>query len=229
MRFYKLMYHLVPNPRNTLLIGGGACSLPKYFQKRDPGLNMDILEIDPALPQIAIEEFGFRPDARKVPIHEDGRIFINRNKKKYDAILGDAYQSLLSIPFHLVTEEAMKGMAASLTDKGVLIINMQNPVSGDNRQLLHSMVKTCRGVFPQVRAFRPRPEIPDKRVQNIMLVCMKNPLPVLPLSTSPEIAKMLRQEIDLSGVGIDEGIVLTDDFAPVEYYTEKLLDSYFMK
>jgi hypothetical protein len=106
---------------------------------------------------------------------------------------------------------------------------MQNPVSGNNRQLLHSMVKTCRGVFPQVRAFRPRPEIPEKRVQNIMLVCMKDPQPVLPLSASPEIKKMLQQEIDLSGVGIDKGIVLTDDFAPVEYYTEKLLDSYFMK
>lgn len=229
MRFYKLMYHFVPRPQNTLLIGGGACSLPKYFQKRDPQLRMDILEIDPALTQIAMDEFGFRPDERKVPIHEDGRIFLNHNKKKYDAIFGDAYQSLFSIPFHLVSEEAMKIISASLNDDGVLIINMLNPVSGPNRDLLHSMVKTCRGVFPLVRAFRPRPELPDTRVQNIMLLCMKNPSPVLPENPSAETAQMLKQEIDLSRVGQSEGIVLRDDFAPVEHYAEKLLDTYFQK
>lgn len=227
MRFYKLMYHFVPQPKSALLIGGGACSLPKYFQKRDPQLRMDILEIDPALTQIGISEFGFRPDEKKVPIHEDGRIFLNQNKKKYNAIFGDAYQSLFSIPFHLVSEEAMKMIAESLTNDGVFIINMLNPVAGPNRDLLHSMVKTCRGTFPVVRAFRPRPELPDTRVQNIMLLCMKNIPAALPSIPSAETAQMLRQELDLSDVGKEEGIILRDDFAPVEHYAEKLLDTYF--
>lgn len=228
MRFYKLMYHFVPGVKNTLLIGGGACSLPKYFQKRDPALNMDILEIDPALTKIAMDEFGFRPDVHKVPIHEDGRIFLNQNQKKYDAILGDAYRSLFSIPFHLVSEEAMQTMFNALNDDGVLLINMLSPVEGPNRDLLHSMVKTCRRVFPVVRAFRPRPEMAKEHVQSIMLLCRKNTGEVS-RKPSPEMAAMLAQEVDLSDVGRKEGIVLSDDFAPVEHYAENLLDIYFQK
>jgi hypothetical protein len=106
---------------------------------------------------------------------------------------------------------------------------MLNPVAGPNRDLLHSMVKTCRGVFPVVRAFRPRPELPETRIQNIMLLCMKNPRPDLPENPSAEMSQMLKQEINLAGVGLNEGIVLRDDFAPVEHYAEKLLDTYFQK
>ena len=228
-KFYKLIYHFSPNPETALLIGGGAYSVPKYFQAHDPDLQMDVLEIDPALTRIAEEEFNFRRDGKKIPIHEDGRIFLNQNKKKYDAILGDAYQSLFSIPFHLVSEEAMKGMRESLSDNGVLIINILCQVKGENRDLLHSMVKTCRSIFPYVRAFKPRTDLGAERVQNIMIVCMKTPKPALPAAISPETAWMLQQEIDLSDVGTDQGIVLRDDFAPVEHYAEKLLDTYYRK
>jgi spermidine synthase len=228
-KFYKLIYHFSPNPKTALLIGGGAYSVPKYFQAHDPDLQMDVLEIDPALTQIAEEEFHFRQDGKKVPIHEDGRIFLNQNKKKYDAILGDAYQSLFSIPFHLVSEEAIRGMHTALNDNGVLIINILCQVKGENRDLLHSMVKTCRNIFPYVRAFKPRTDLDAGRVQNIMILCMKNSKPALPAGISDETSRMLQQEIDLSDIGTSEGIVLRDDFAPVEHYAEKLLDTYYRK
>lgn len=229
MNFYKLMYHFTAHPGRVLLIGGGAGSVPKYFALRDPNMKMDILEIDPSLTRIGIEQFGFRPDENKVPIHEDGRIFLNQNQQKYDAILGDAYQSLFSIPFHLVSKEAMEKMSVSLKDNGVLIINMLSPVSGKNQDLFHSMIKTCRSVFPMVRAFRARPEMDEKKVQNIMLVCMKNDRPVFPTEMSEETKRMLSHEIKLPDAETDQGIVLRDDFAPVEYYAEKLLDTYFAK
>ena len=229
MNFYKLMYHFTSRPENVLLIGGGAGSVPKYFALKDPRMKIDIVEIDPALTKIGIEEFGFCPDQNKVPIHEDGRIFLNRNQKKYDAILGDAFQSIFSIPFHLVSKEAMEKMAYSLTDNGVLIINILSPASGENLDLFQSMVKTSQSVFPLVKAFRARPEMDERRVQNIMIVCMKTDSPVLPVTMSEQTKRMLSQEINLQNAGSDQGIVLRDDFAPVEYYTEKLLDTYFAK
>ena len=228
-RFYKLMFQFHPNPMNTLLIGGGAYSVPKYFQKVHPKMKMDVLEIDPALTDIAQKEFRLKPDERIVPIHEDGRIFLNHNQKKYDVILGDAYRSLFSIPFHLVSKEAMERMSASLTPEGVLLINILSPVAGPNRELLHSMVKTCREVFPVVKAFKPRKNTPAERVQNIMLVCtMNNPAYKAP-TVSAEIQEMLAQEVDLSDIGKNEGIVLLDNFAPVEHYAENMLSTYFQK
>jgi spermidine synthase len=56
--------------------------------------------------------------------HEDGRIFLNRNKKKYDIIFGDAYSSWYSIPYHLTTLEAAQKHYDSLSESGVAIINL---------------------------------------------------------------------------------------------------------
>lgn len=229
LKFYKLIYYFNQKPTNTLLIGGGACSLPKYFQKTNPNLGMDILEIDPALTQIARTQFGFQPEKRIVPIHEDGRIFLNHNKKKYDAVMCDAFHSLFSIPFHLVSVEAMEKMADALNPNGVLIINLLSPIKGPNRDLVQSMVKTCGEVFPYIRAFKPRTEVPDERVQNIMLVCMKTKNPALPDSVSEEMKGMLATEINLTNLGLENGIVLKDDFAPVEHFAEKMLGSYFQR
>ena len=62
-----------------------------------------------------------------------------------------------------------------------------------------------------------------------MLVCsLKNPGYRAP-QVSPEIQDMLAQEVDLNDIGKGEGIVLLDDFAPVEHYAEKMLSSYFQK
>lgn len=228
-KFYKLAYHFVPNPKTSLLLGGGAYSVPKYFQVLDPGLQMDVLEIDPALTRIAEEEFNFKPDGKKIPVHDDGRSFLNQNNKQYDVIFGDAYQSLFSIPFHLVSREAIMRMHASLQPNGMLMINILCNIKGENRDLFHSMVKTCRSVFPLVRAFKPQTYLPDTQVQNIMIMCLKNPKPKLPEAISSETAWMLKQEINLSEVGVGEGIVLRDDFAPVEHYAEDLTDTFFGK
>jgi spermidine synthase len=226
-RFYKLMFHFHPKPLNTLLIGGGAYSVPKYFQRVYPSIKMDVVEIDPALTEIAENEFEFHPNQTTVPIHEDGRIFLNKNKKKYDVIMGDAYRSLFSIPFHLVTEEALGKMKESLTDDGILMINILSPVTGPNRDLLQSMVKTCQTLFPSVRVFKPMVNAPDGGVQNLMLVCSKKENGFEAGTQSAEIKEMLGQEIDLKKIEVAGGIVLTDDFAPVEHYAEKMLSNYF--
>lgn len=228
-RFYKLMYHYHPNPEKTLLIGGGAYSVPKYFVQTNPRLSMDVLEIDPALTRIAERDFRLKTSSRLRAIHEDGRIFLNQNQQKYDVILGDAYRSLFSIPFHLVSMEAMEKMKASLAPGGILMINILSPIEGPNRDLLQSMVQTCGKVFPLVKAFKPRSHEPDTKVQNIMLVCFQEAKPYQSAAISPETKAMLNQEIDLNRVDASQGIVLTDNYAPVEHYAEKMLSNYFVR
>ena len=228
-RFYKLMYHYHPKPEKTLLIGGGAYSVPKFFVGTNPRLSMDVLEIDPALTRIAERDFRLKTSGRLQAIHEDGRIFLNHNQKKYDVIMGDAYRSLFSIPFHMVSLEAMEKMKASLAPGGILMINILSPIEGPNRDLLQSMLQTCGKVFPLVKAFKPRSHEPDTKVQNIMLVCFLEPQPYQNPVASPEIQAMLKQEINLSKVDTGSGIVLTDDFAPVEHYAEKMLSHYFVR
>lgn len=64
------------------MIGGGGYSYPKdYLQKNDEA-RMDVVEIDPKITELAREYFYFRDNPRLNIYHQDGRIFLNRIKKK---------------------------------------------------------------------------------------------------------------------------------------------------
>ena len=227
--YYKLMFYFHPSPKKTLMIGGGAYSVPKYFQKIYPDIKMDVVEIDPGLTKIAERNFKFHPDEFVKPIHADGRIFINQNKTKYDVILGDAYRSLFSIPFHLVSKEAMIKMNDCLNDDGILIINILGAMEGKNAELFYSFVKTCQSVYPEVRAFKPFKESKMTDLQNIMIVCRKKKDGFKPSILSDQMQEMVSHEIDVTKIGQNEGFVLTDDFAPVEHFADEMLSSYFSK
>jgi spermidine synthase len=56
--------------------------------------------------------------------HEDARVFLRNNTKKYDAILGDAFGSYFSIPYQLTTLETAKEKYNTLYDNGVVILNI---------------------------------------------------------------------------------------------------------
>jgi spermidine synthase len=228
-KYYKLFFHYHPNPKNALMIGGGAYSVPKYFQKAYPQLDLDVVEIDPALTEISKKEFRFQPSKKVKTFHNDGRIFLNQNRKKYDVIMGDAYRSLFSIPFHLVSVEAFQKMKNSLTEDGVLIINILSPLEGGNQDLLFAMLKTCHLVFPKVKVFKPNADVANHKVQNLMLVCFNKANPFQAEKISPEMAQMLSQEVNMNKAELEKGLVLSDDFSPVEHFAEKMLSDYFKR
>ena len=53
---------------------------------------------------------------------EDGRVFLQKRKRYYDVILLDAIKSFYSIPFHLVTKEAVQLMYDRLNADGALFV-----------------------------------------------------------------------------------------------------------
>ncbi len=56
--------------------------------------------------------------------HEDGRVFLNQNKKIYDVIFGDAFTSWYSVPYQLSTREAVEKKYNSLSMSGLVILNL---------------------------------------------------------------------------------------------------------
>lgn len=89
-----------------------------------PDKNIDIVEIDPIMTQLAKKYFYLPDDTRLTTIHQDARVYLNSSDKKYDAILGDAFGSYFSIPFQLTTLEAVQKKYNMLTDNGVVILNI---------------------------------------------------------------------------------------------------------
>ena len=91
-------------PERVLFIGMGVGIVPRFVMRHFPDVIIDIVEIDPDIPDIASKYFAYPESAKTNIIIRDGRDFINRTKHKYDLVFIDAYNSH-NIPFQLTTQE----------------------------------------------------------------------------------------------------------------------------
>jgi spermidine synthase len=213
-KYYHLVSYYKPNFQDSLIIGGAAYSFPKEYLRSFPGKKIDVVEIDPQMTQIARDYFRLQDNPNLNIIHEDGRIFLNKNEKKYDAIFVDAFNSMYSIPFQLTTTEAVSRMNQSLKDDGVVLLNMVSAVEGKGAMFLQAEYKTFAANFPHVYVFRAEPEKALNVTQNLILIAAKSDK----INSAPDekLAALLKNKYENP---IDSSLpVLTDDFAPVEYY-----------
>lgn len=222
--FYHLVRYFKPDHRTSLMIGGAGYSFPKEYLRTYPKASMDVVEIDPQMTDIAHRFFGLGEDPRLNIFHEDGRVFLDRSVgAKYDAVMVDAFGSLLSTPYHLTTVEAVRQMHRVLHDDGVVIVNIGSAGAGRASLFLQAEYATYRSVFPEVRLYKVRHERDDHEFQNIVLVACRNGCRRDHPGGDAQIDSLLSRQFDLSDSGIP---FLTDDLAAVEYYNSIALSSY---
>lgn len=111
--------------KNIAVIGLGAGTLAIYTR---PGQTMDYYELDPDVYPIAKKYFSYLDNAEgKIHfIFGDARQTLARaNERKYDLLVVDAFGGD-SIPFHLLTLEAIKLYKDHLNPGGILLFHISN-------------------------------------------------------------------------------------------------------
>lgn len=114
-----------PEPKHILIIGLGGGTLPGALRKLFPASQIDVVEIDPAVAEVAQRFFYFSPTVDTQVFEEDGRVFVKRalkQKAKYDLVMLDAFDHEY-IPEHMLTKEFLQEVRGLLTGKGVLAAN----------------------------------------------------------------------------------------------------------
>ncbi|MFH1661961.1 MAG: fused MFS/spermidine synthase [Candidatus Falkowbacteria bacterium] len=220
-KFYRLADHFKKDINHSLIIGGAAYSFPKDYLRKYPDAKIDVVEIDPELTEIAKKYFNLKDDPRLKIYHEDGRTFLNKIKNKYDVIYGDAFTSHISIPYQLTTKEAVEKIYNALNNNGIALINIISAIEGRKGEFLRAEYLTYKNVFPQVYLFPVREPENGEEVQNIMLVALKSEEAPVFKNDNQELNKYLE---NLWTKEIDEDMpILIDDYAPVDFYTMKML------
>jgi len=219
-RFYRLAEHFNPNFQKTLMIGGAAYIYPEYYLRQYSSSTIDVVEIDPKLTALAREYFSLKDDARLKIIHDDGRVFLNRNEMKYDVVLLDAFNSI-SIPSQLATQEAAQKVSEALTDDGVVLVNIISAAEGERSSFLQAEYMAYQSVFPQVLAFVVNSPDKPEQTQNIMLVALKSPQKPVLSSLDQELDSFLKQLY--RGKIEPNRRMITDDYAPVDHYMSQVL------
>jgi spermidine synthase len=222
-RFYDLVECFHSDPVQGLVIGGGAYSFPRHFLKKFPDSHLDVVELDPGQTLLAKKFFHLKEDRRLAIYHEDGRTFLNRIRKKYDAIFMDAFKSLYSIPPHLTTREAVLKMYNLLNDDGILLANIISSIDGKTGRFARAEYRTYKQVFPQVMLYPVQhPEDPQKS-QNIILIALKKPAVRNVRCNDPVLAEYLKHRWTLE---VPEDVpILTDDYAPVDRYAASVIEA----
>jgi spermidine synthase len=220
-KYYRLASHFQPRIADSLLIGGAGYSYAKDYIRSYPLAKLDVVEIDPGMTALAKKHFALQDSARMRIFHEDGRIFINKTRERYDAIYCDAFTSLYTIPFQLTTRESVKKMHSLLNNGGILLVNIISAIEGDNGMFLRAAYATYKSVFPQVLIFPVSDPSDGTTIQNIMLVALKSEQKPPARNGNPELNEYLSHQWK-NDIVMDMPI-LTDDLAPVDSYIIEMM------
>ena len=212
---------------NVLMVGLGAGTAQRAFEHYYPDVNVETVEIDPMVVQVARDYFNFKESARQKVQVADGRVFLRRSTARHDLIILDAYLSGRygsSIPQHLATKEFFELVRDHLTTNGVVAYNVIGTVNDWHAGIVGAIYRTLKTVFPQVYLFRARSS------RNVVLVAthsavrddlvgLRQRAALLVQTrrvTVPGFSERLEMFQALAPPSATRSPVLTDDYAPVE-------------
>lgn len=228
-KYYILYKILNPQAEKALALGGGTYSIPRQLLLDKNNIKkIDVVEIEPKLYSLAKENFRLPESPRLFNHINDGRRFLVETEENYDLIFTDAFSSLYSIPIHFTTQEFFSLVKDRLSENGLFLMNVIGQLEGDGNLLLLSEFKTFKSVFQNSYLFAT--DSPDKPgVQNFVFLAFKNNSQTIDFDSKEivenenEIIRNLSKKlVNIENLNLDSALILTDNFAPIEYLTSKL-------
>lgn len=191
-----------PQAQRVLVVGLGGGTIPSFLRRHFPELAIDVVELDPAVFEVAQRYFGFREDARMRVVIADGREFLASSSQPYDLVFLDAF-GRDSVPYRLTTQEFLEITRRAVTPRGAVVSNLW---SRQTNRLHDAMVRTYQEVFAEVDLH------PVPQAGNEILIAR-------PQRTSLGRKELVRQASELSRqrqFPFDLGAVLKEDWDRLE-------------
>ncbi|MBT6339703.1 MAG: fused MFS/spermidine synthase [Desulfobacula sp.] len=213
----------VQKPQNILVIGLGGGIIPSTFAKHFPAAQIDIVEIDDEVVNVAKDFFNFNPSSLSNTIVSDGRVYVHQAKNKglrYDIIVLDAFNGSY-IPSHLTTKEFLQEVFSLLKNGGCVVSNIHHKNKlYEYQQRTYSEVATQNYTFKgnnaviistQDRDRLSRKEVKKKfsQIQNQFQLSFN--------------LKSIANKLIKRPTWDTEGDILTDDYSPVNVLKSKKL------
>lgn len=227
--FFNPAPYSICQVQRMAIVGLAAGTTAREASAVFPGIIIDGIEIDPKIVQVAQTYFDMNQPNLHV-ITQDGRIGLKRSPYQYQVISIDAYRPPY-IPYHMTTREFFEIARDHLTADGVLVLNVgRGP--GD-RRLLDAFSSTLAQVFPSIHVM----DIPDT-FNSIIYATMQ---PTQASNLNANLAGLVNQKgtptllfeaIQSAITNMQpthtDGVVFTDDRAPIEWITNSMVLDFFL-
>jgi spermidine synthase len=210
------------------LIGLAGGTVARQFTAIDGPIPIDGVELDPKIVDVGRRFFGMTEPNLEVTV-ADGRYWMATQAKKYDVILVDAYRQPY-IPFYLTTREFFEQAKAHLSPGGVLAINVGRTAT--DYRLVDALGGTLTEVFPRVFALDTARHFTNSLLFATLASTDVDRFRALAAAqTNPKLKPIVADALAEGKVRVmhPNGIVFTDDLAPVERLIDDIILGYIRK
>jgi len=221
------------NQRPRLLhLGGGGYTFPRYMETIYPDSINEVVEIDPAVTDVAYQELYLPPTTSIKTYNQDARLFLIKRKaaEKYDVIIGDVFNDR-STPYHLTTMEFNRLIKAELKDDGVYMINLVDDY--EHGRYLPSFLHTLKQTFSNVYLFSTRKGGIETGVSIFVIVATERSINIADYTefvsrngTGEMVGTPYAKDKLEAYLSSRKPILLTDDHAPTDILVAPLISKH---
>jgi spermidine synthase len=204
--------------RRVAVLGNAGGTIARAYGELWPSAQIDGVEIDPAVSEAGRKYLGLGDNARLTVHDADARPFLRRTDTKYDLIVVDAYHQPY-VPFYLATREFFELVHRRLAPGGIVALNVATVP--DDRSLEKNLAGTLAAEFESVHVW------PVLRFNHLVIGFTERSSRGL-MSHDPRIEPLVTLLVDggLSPPVEPLPRPWTDDRAPVEWVTDRMILSY---
>ena len=207
--------------RKLAVVGLAGGTIARQYNAAYHLDRIDGAELDPAIVSVARKYFGLTEPNLHV-YYGDGRTFIAATKETYDVVAVDAFQQPY-MPFQFTTTEFYSDIKQHLSQQGVVVIKTGH--CGPDHRLMDALVNT---LYASGFASVYTEEMPGDAVDsNIIATMSKTSIETLRSNLAKEPSDSLigtvapyMLDVVKPAQAQKDGLVFTDDRAPVEQITD---------
>jgi len=213
------------SPRRVAVVGLAGGTIARELTAIEGPVSIDGVELDPKIVDVGRKYFAMTEPNLRVTV-ADGRYWMATQAGQYDLILVDAYRQPY-IPFYLTTKEFFEQAKKHLAPDGVLAVNVGR--TRTDYRLVDALSGTLSVVFSKTFIIDTA-----GRFNNSVVFATDAPASLelfrarAEAETNPKLQPVIRDSLALGNVrrAGPNGVVFTDDLAPVERLIDDIIVSY---
>ncbi len=220
--FVALQEHRHGTPK-VMFIGGGGYTMPRLIEHHYGDWEVEVVEIDPAVTEIAHDYLWLPLNTTIISYHEDARMKARELPKGlYDMVVGDAFNDF-SVPYQLTTHEFNREVKELLKPDGIYIVNIVDNIEIGN--FLRSYVNTMQNTFENVYVLRDDDLWDQDERTNVTYVVVGSDVPITlndlfeaneAVGWETPITRFMPENLFYRWFHREDAVMLTDGFVPVD-------------
>ena len=219
---------LVENPKRGLILGHGGGSLAKWLEKYWPDLELDVVEMDPSVVEAAEKFFEYTAPANHHVYVQDARTFLRSTPNVYDIVWVDVFARHL-IPFHVTTKEFFHELRSHLTTGGVVAVNLASSDAPMDVRRARAVFASMQTSFPNIEIYSvagPKWLSTSSGSVNLIFFSGSGVSQMRDSSFTTRLIEAVNKNRlsdqtlmyfhAMPPIQLDPGIILTDDYSPLD-------------